>query len=310
MMKKIHFEQIVCASSQKSITTGYDGFGVRSKSGGISDMEADEIFYKSDINYQLPSEMMATEEIVAANPDLEKLYPSLYTFRSITLSSGETRYIIAKTLYVGIDYGYYAQIDAARRAGTNYVANILVFNEKPDVSVLSEVFNKKMFVPHDTICSPKNKELCSFLVGEPVALPDGDIEVEEKKNPSTDVDFGWLTIALLEMYKNEKILPPEQQKKVFFKIQHEKTEKILGLLGSLPDELTKDCFLQANSMLQSNVPDSFKLLIVNEKDNTTINEDYHIVIDLLGNTPRVVNVEIGDVYKQILDCCKGNEASN
>lgn len=307
-MKKIHFEQIVCASSQKSITTGFAGFGVRSKSNGISDMEADEIFSKSDTNYQLPSEMMATEETIAANPNLEQTYPSLYTYRSIELCNGETRYIIAKTLYVGIDYGFFAQIDAARRAGTNYVANILVFNEMPEMSVFADIIKQNLFVPKNTICSPANKELCSLLVGEPTVLPDGNIDVADTNLPCTDVDFGWLIVALLEMYKNEKTLPIEQQKKVVFKIKHEKTEKILEALGTLPNDLTRGCFLQANSMLKSNVPDSFKLLIVNEKDDTIINEDYQIVIDLLGDNPRVVNVEIGHLYKQIIDCCKGNEA--
>ena len=59
-MSTIHYEQIICASSQKSITTGSPGFGVRSKSSGISDMEADELFTKCGINYRLPMDDMAT----------------------------------------------------------------------------------------------------------------------------------------------------------------------------------------------------------------------------------------------------------
>ena len=127
-MKKIHFEQIICTSSQKSQTTGSSGFGVRSKSPGISNEEAYELYTRSGINYSLPTGLKATEEIVRDNPEMENLYPSIYTFKCIQLQcNGETRYVIGRTLYIAMEYGYFGQMDSSKRAGSNYIAHLLIF---------------------------------------------------------------------------------------------------------------------------------------------------------------------------------------
>lgn len=304
-MSTIHYEQIICASSQKSITTGSPGFGVRSKSPGISDMEADELFTKCGINYRLPMDNMATEESIMSNPDVESEYPSLYTFREVTLNSGETRYIVAKTLYLGLDYGYFAQMEGARRAGSNYIAHLLVFKECPSVTVMSNAIVQKTFLPQNTICTPENKELCSFLVGDPTPLNDGIISIEDiSKINNADIEFGWLIIALLQLFKNSKCGLSNGQNKVLFKVNHQKVEKLLCSLGSLPDELTEKVFFQANTRLMSSVPDGLYMLIINEKEETPTDDSYHITINLLESVPKTENIENNYLYDQIINCCQ------
>lgn len=304
-MSTIHYEQIICASSQKSITTGSPGFGVRSKSPGISDMEADELFTKCGINYRLPMDNMATEEAIMSNPDVESEYPSLYTFREVTLNSGETRYIVAKTLYLGLDYGYFAQMEGARRAGSNYIAHLLVFKECPSVTAMSNAIGQKTFLPQNTICTPENKELCSYLVGDPTPLNDGVISIEDiSKINNADIEFGWLIIALLQLFKNSKCGISNGQNKILFKVNHQKVDKLLCSLGSLPNELTEKVFFQANTRLMSSVPDGLNMLIINEKEEAPTDDNYHITVNLLDSNPKTDNIENNYLYEQIINCCQ------
>jgi len=308
-MSKIHYEQIVCTSSQKSITTGSPGFGVRSKSIGISDIDADELFTKSGINYRLPIEMMATEETITSNPDVEKDFPSLYTFKCVQLTNGEQRYIIAKTLYVGLDYGYFANLEGARRAGANYIAHLLVFNECPSVSVISYAIENNLFLPHNTICTPDNKELCSYLVGEPTPMESGEIDFEKIDYiQETDIAFGWMVIALLQSFKNYKDISPGIKRNIIFKVNNHKIKNLLVSLGSLPEELTKNLYFQANARLLSSVPDGLKMLILNEKEDTPTDDEYHITVNLLGDDIKVTNIEDNYLFNKILKCCQDNDA--
>ena len=48
-MKVFKYNQIICCSSEKSAITGMPGFGVRTKSHGLSDEEADDIYLKSGL---------------------------------------------------------------------------------------------------------------------------------------------------------------------------------------------------------------------------------------------------------------------
>jgi len=308
-MRTIQYEQIICTSSQKSITMGTPGFGVRSKSSGISDMEAEELFTKSGINYRLPMDQMATEETILSNPDVESEFPSLFTFRKVTLNNGEARYIVAKTLYIGLDYGFYAQMDGARRAGSNYIAHLLIFKEIPNVVVLSKAISENLFIPKNTICSPDNKELCSYLVGDPTPLAEGIITIEETcEFNNSDIELGWLLIALLQFYKNNKCEVSPGQNKILFKVDSHKVNKLLTFLGNIPKELTNGMFFQANTRLTPSVPDGFNMLIINEKEDTPTEDNYHITVNLIGGSPKTNNIESNFLYDQIIRCCQDEDS--
>lgn len=305
-MKKIQFEQIICTSSQKSQTTGSSGFGVRSKSPGISNEEAYELYTRSGINYSLPTDLKATEEIVRDNPKMENLYPSIYTFKSIQLQcNGEIRYVIGRTLYIAIEYGYFGKMDSSRRAGSNYIAHLLVFKELPDISVLSHILKNKLFYPHNTLCSPENEEMCSLLIGDPTPLNEGYISIDETKEIVNICDeLGWMIIALLQAYKDQRAASNNSSKGIIFKVNSNKVISLLCTLGSLPKEITNGLFLQANTMTCSNVPDGLKMLIINEKNSTPTDDEYYIAVDLLGEGQKTHNIEDNYLYKQIIKCCQ------
>lgn len=308
-MKTIHYEQIIYASSQKSIINGQPGFGVRTKSPGVSDVDAETISTAARVNYL--TDEVAKNETIVANPDMESIYPSLYTYRSVRLNNGETRYIIAKTFYVAIDYGFFANIAGANRVGSNYIAHVMVFEDDPTVAALSEAVRSSLFVPHNTLCTPDNEEIRSLLVGDPTPLTDGYITFDDSQTvPQIEEELGWLTIALLQTKKNEYAKPHAPQgkglrmmgvpKNILFKVNHEKVNDLLCAMGSLPNDLTEGVFFQANAMLQKNLPDGLRMLIINEKNPIPTDDNYNITVDMLGETPKTYNIDENYLYTQII----------
>ena len=292
-MKVIHFEQFTGGSTQKSIITGMAGFGVRTKSQGLSDAQAEELFTRSYVNYRVPTAIMATEEMIAANPDMSSVYPPLYTFSKVTLSSGDDRYVVARTIYVGIDYGYFAGLDDARRAGSNYLVHALVFDELPPVSVIVEAMRRQVFMPHNTICSPSNSEICDMLLGDPQPLPSGDVDVDEDiPLPATiSTDAVWLAIALLQAHANMRKGDNSLMKEVMVKIPSDRVEALMEALSWMPQELTTGLFFQANPMLTSGVVEGMRMVIVNEKNNANTNDDFFVTVDLLGDEAKSYNID-------------------
>lgn len=90
--KEYPYEQIIWCSTQKSINTGASGFGLRTHSPGLTSEEAAEIVQSAMVNYSLPTAQKATESDIIATPLIEDRYPSLYTFREVTLSNGKKVY--------------------------------------------------------------------------------------------------------------------------------------------------------------------------------------------------------------------------
>ena len=299
-MSNIRYEQMICTSSQKSIVSGMPGFGVRTKSSGISDADAEELFAKSGINYRLPMEMMITEEEIIADPDVEKNYPCLYTFRKVESMSGNTFYIIARTLYVGLDYGYFAEMDGARRAGTNYIAHLLVFSELPSFTAVASAVCGNYFMPSDTRCTPRNSEMRSLLTGEPVPLLPGSIEEVAPVVQQTR-EAVWMTIALLQAYKNRKMADGTPVR-IIFKVNHRNIPLLLNHIAALPPKMRGELFFQANGLLSSGVPDGLEMVLLNEKNTTRTDDDYYITVDVLNEDVFRTNIEENYLFGRLVEC--------
>lgn len=300
-MKTFYYEQLTGGSTQKSIITGMAGFGVRTKSEGLTDAQAEELFTRSYVNYRVPTAIMATEEMITANPDMSSVYPPLYTFSKVALSSGEDRYVVARTIYVGIDYGYFAGLDGARRAGSNYIVHALVFDEMPPVAVIVEAIRRQLFMPHNTICSPSNQDICDMLLGDPQPLPSGNIDIDEEATLPADIsdDAVWLAIALLQAHANGRKGDENLMKEVMVKIPSERVEALVASLAWMPSEITSGLLFQANPMLTAGVIDGMKMVIVNEKNDTNTNDEFYVTIDLLGPEPKSHNINSSILYDKM-----------
>ncbi len=304
-MKTFHYEQLVYCSSQKSVVTGQPGFGVRSKSAGLENSEAEDIVSLAKVSYAIPMEQRATKELILEHPQLDELYPPLYTYKKIKFASGEERFIIARTIYVGIDYGYFAQIDGAQRDGANYITHIFIFNEEVPVSVLEKLIENNSFVPQNTLCSPNNEDICTYLIGEPVSLTDGEITIDEDCEIAIGEEGAELIVAFMQAYKNQRT--NEYAKKIIYKAPQERLLKLLPIFGIVPARLIQDVYFQINNMEAYDVPLDLSILFVNEKNNVQIETDYNIVVDCLQSAKQTYNIEKNVFYNHVrLACAEGN----
>lgn len=304
-MKTFHYEQLVYCSSQKSVVTGQPGFGVRSKSAGLENSEAEDIVSLAKVSYAIPMEQRATKELILEHPQLDELYPPLYTYKKIKFASGEERFIIARTIYVGIDYGYFAQIDGAQRDGANYITHIFIFNEEVPVSVLEKLIENNSFVPQNTLCSPNNEDICTYLIGEPVSLTDGEITIDEDCEIAIGEEGAELIVAFMQAYKNQRT--NEYAKKIIYKAHQERLLKLLPIFGIVPARLIQDVYFQINNMEAYDVPLDLSVLFISDKSKVQIETDYNIVVDRLQSAMRTYNIEENVFYHHVRKACaEGN----
>lgn len=296
------YEQIIWASTQKSINTGSSGFGLRTHSPGISSEEASEIVQEAMVNYSLPTAQKATESDIVENPLIEDRYPSLYTFREVTLRNGNKYWVVGRTLYVVSDYGFFADIDSARRDGSNYIAHLAIFREKPDISILYEMIRQDKFLPVDKHLTPFNTEIRDLLVGDPKPLPTGNISYVPylvEGEFLTEVALALLTA----MYRNEH--PSDdgsiQPKKIVVRLDDNRLKDLIYTFKQLPQKLYDNLQFQANTLYYTGVPENLDMIVVPHQNTTHIDEEFFIVADYSDTVPKTRNIHESPLFDKIRD---------
>lgn len=299
-MTELQYNQIICCSSEKSLNTGLPGFGVRAKSAGLTPETAEEIYLKSGLRYALPVSEMATAETVRNNPDLSAIYPHIYDFQSVELSNGSTCYIVARVMYAGADYGFFAGDSNNNRVGANYIAHILVFDQLPPVGVVADLIQKNLFLPADTRCTFDNPGFKRILVGDNFELPVGTVEIDKPHDARLSAE---LLLAILQSYKNK--LTNDSIQKIIVKTRTGEVEDYIVSLGILPEKIANGLFFNANVLDQASVPNNLRMIIVNEKDDCETLDDYHIVVDTRTATPVTRNIEQNFLFDKIKEAVDG-----
>ena len=112
-MKTLNYKEIYFTSSQRSIITQSAGLAVRTYSNGMDANEARTIAEKCVYGYRLTDDRRLTYEQIQENPKVVYNYPPTYIYQKVTLDSGETRFVFGRTIYLGIDYGYFCDSNNA-----------------------------------------------------------------------------------------------------------------------------------------------------------------------------------------------------
>ena len=157
-MKTLNYKEIYYTSSERSIITHSAGIGIRTYTIGMDSHEASTIAEKCVFGYNLDDGRKLTFEQIQQNPRIVYDYSPTYIYHKVTLDSGSIKYILGRTIYLGIDYGYFCNRNEAMRTGTNYFTHLLIFDEMPPISVLAEIDRKNVFVPIDYTCSTLSGE--------------------------------------------------------------------------------------------------------------------------------------------------------
>lgn len=299
--KEYPYEQIIWCSTQKSINTGASGFGLRTHSPGLTSEEAAEIVQSAMVNYSLPTAQKATESDIIATPLIEDRYPSLYTFREVTLSNGKKVWVAGHTLYVVSDYGFFADIDSARRDGSNYIAHLAVFNEQPDITAFAAMMRQNKFLPADKCLTPANAEIRTLLVGDPAPLPSEKISFApadyEDGNFLTEVALGLLTA--MHRSRNAGKDGTVEAKKLVVRFDDSQIPDLLYTLSKLPLTLTRHLQFQANTLYYTGVPEDLDMIVVPSQNTTRIDEEFFIVVDYTTSVPWVINLLESSLFDRI-----------
>lgn len=298
-MKEYQYNQLICCSSQKSLTSGYPGFGVRAKSPGLSNAEADGLYTGSGLRYALPVSEMATPELLRSTPQLDTIYPHQYTVRAVQTSSGATKHLVARVMYAGADYGFFDESGFNNRVGSNYIVHIAVFDQEPPVKVVAAMLTQGKFMPADTLCSFDNPEFKRMLTGEPFEMPMGSITVDDdEESLDAPVDAG-LMVALLQAYKNRQ--SNNEICKVIYKTDTALVEDTIRSLGRISPRLTQGLKFNANVSGQGSIPLELDMIIVNDKDTTETMDDYYITVDHRRGANITRNIEQNYLFDRLRD---------
>lgn len=298
-MKTINFNEIYYTSSERSILTNYAGIGVRTYTESMDTGDVSAIASKCVFGYSVDEGRRLTYEQIQQNPKIVYDYLPTYVYQKVTLDNGSVKYVVGRTVYLGIDYGYFCGRNSAIRTGTNYFTHLLVFDEFPPAEVMSHMTSGKLFVPADYTCEPSNSELQQLLTGEPKLLPRRTIRCSANESNNVTPEMAWCIVALLQSYFNAKNNKEEGLTKIIIQAPEAVTASIVGGMAMLPAELVMSKTFLTNYIQGYGVPDGFGMAFVNEHNKKELYVNNHISVNLF--TKSSTNIDDNFIYKKIIE---------
>lgn len=279
-MKTIPFQEIIECSSQQSILTGQAGFGIRTFTEGMDERLVQDICEQINCAYEIGLTEQVTNDDIVHNAEVTKKYPRTLKYMAFKDEGGNDKHIIACSTYIGIDYGYFCGLESARRAGTNYIADILVFDEKPDIDLFPALLDQQVFLPIDNTCSPDNPELKMLLTGEPAYLKKRSVNLKENSQNTINEQTALVAIALIQAKINEKADLDKSLQYVVFQSKEANVASILNDFTKLPKELTEGKFFQTNYLQGYGMPNGYQMLFLNEHNKEEFYTDNYVYVNL------------------------------
>ena len=302
-MKGLNYQEIYYTSSERGVFSGNAGFGVRTCTREMDSTDVDKIIESCATGYAVYNERILDKERILENPDVVYDYPTTYLLKIVELSDGTLRYVFGRTIYLGVDYGFFKGINAYDRTGTNYFTHLLVFDQEPPCSLIEELVAADKFVPHKYTCTPNNQELVSLLTGQPEFLAPGSIELSNNENYSlTSPTVVLFLQGLLQILKNRQSgAENESHHKMLVKSPTKLVEECLIILSHMPD----NCFLHikflTNYMQGYGIPDGYDIAFVNEFNEIELYEDNYVTVNLFDSTsinitPNLITGKITELF--------------
>lgn len=295
-MKRIKFNEIIECSSQQSILSGQAGFGIRTITEGFNPELARKICDEISCAYEVDIAEQVTTEQITTDPSCVTQYPRTLKYQVVKNDDGKELYVIACATYVGIDYGYFCNIESARRAGSNYIADILVFDEKPTAGLFQALIEQKIFRPIDNTCTPTNPELQELLTGEPSYLSPREVEVKETSEaiPTINEQTALVAMALLQTKINQDLGKDNGLINIVFQAQEAKVPSILQSIGTLPNDLVSDKYFHTNFLQGYGMPNGYRMMFLNEHNKEQVYIENYVYLNLDEN--KFMNLDTDNFY--------------
>lgn len=295
-MKSIKFNEIIECSSQQSILSGQAGFGIRTITEGFNPELARKICDEISCAYEVDIAEQVTTEQITTDPSCVTQYPRTLKYQVVKNDDGKELYVIACATYVGIDYGYFCNIESARRAGSNYIADILVFDEKPTAGLFQALIEQKIFRPIDNTCTPTNPELQELLTGEPSYLSPREVEVKETSEaiPAINEQTALVAMALLQTKINQDLGKDNGLINIVFQAQEAKVPSILQSIGTLPNDLVSNKYFHTNFLQGYGMPNGYRMMFLNEHNKEQVYIENYVYLNLDEN--KFMNLDTDNFY--------------
>lgn len=295
-MKSIKFNEIIECSSQQSILSGQAGFGIRTITEGFNPELARKICDEISCAYEVDIAEQVTTEQITTDPSCVTQYPRTLKYQVVKNDDGKELYVIACATYVGIDYGYFCNIESARRAGSNYIADILVFDEKPTAGLFQALIEQKIFCPIDNTCTPTNPELQELLTGEPSYLSPREVEVKETSEaiPAINEQTALVAMALLQTKINQDLGKDNGLINIVFQAQEAKVPSILQSIGTLPNDLVSAKYFHTNFLQGYGMPNGYRMMFLNEHNKEQVYIENYVYLNLDEN--KFMNLDTDNFY--------------
>lgn len=293
-MRQLSYQEIFYSSSEKGIFTENAGFGVRTCTRGMDSIDVDKIVEACATGYSVYNERILDMDRILANPDIVYDYPPVYLFRTVSLNNGSKKYVFGRTVYLGVDYGFFKGINAYDRTGTNYLTHLLVFDEKPSIATIRDLLAGSKYLPLNYSCSPNNRELQTLLIGRPEFLEEKNFEIDDTPIlENTSIDYTVFITGVVQMLKNRQ-LPSETEapRKLYVKCPWKSVESCLKALSIFPQSTMEALQYLTNYMQGYGIPDGYDIAFVNEYNEAELYEDNYITADLFSGTIKNVGTNL------------------
>lgn len=291
-MKTINCQEIYYTSSEKSIISGMPGFGVRTFTRDMSSSDADVIGVECNCAYNVEIDRTLSLEQINANPDIVRNYAPQYEYRAVTTPSGSTFYVLIRTVYTAVDYGFFGDQNGAMRTGSNSFSHILAFTSRPPLAIFRTMNETHRWRPDDYTCRPDNQEMRRLLTGDPEFLEPTVITVDDMSlaAATATAGMGLLIPALMQSYYN-KMRGGDEPTKIVVMARESQTAAMVEALGALPSELTEDLYFTTHYISGYSVPDNLGMVFVNEHNVNEIYTDNYITVDTIEGTTKNIDFE-------------------
>jgi len=304
---QLPIKEAIYTSSEKNANS-YSGFGFRTYHPSI-----DHSLLK-DVGYHCVAEIEFDAERLNHNVK----FPVAFVYEPVCTEQGIEKFVFRRTVFIGIEYGYFNEGVGGQRIGSNFITHFVFFDSPPppeifDVLMENNAFGNQVFQPLDYTCRPDNPELKKLLVGEPAMMSDNCFEFSETKDitrfyEQVDVSCGKMIIAALQYYFDAKLKPSEEFRHILVKAPHQTTNKLVWTIKRfLPEKFVNHLFFTTHYM-EGNLPpynSKIQLIFTNEYFRGTVFDGPHIFIDTATNESR--NIDSNRLFDGILELTKAGK---
>jgi hypothetical protein len=283
---KITFSEIYYASTQSSILSGTDGFGVRTFTENLPPEFIDKVKNRNLFFYDAGSKPLAGTYDLIQNPKLVEDYPKTFALFKEEIDGEKYRFFL-RTIFIGRDYGWYLSPKEEGARSGNTFTHVLIFNEQDFQNHIKDNIlgtSIGLFIPQNYQNNPDNKELKRLLTNDldnPEFLSKKQLETPESINLLTSSLLLPIEESIIAVYyalqKSKKVIILQKEENIEYHLQM--------LLLLLPEFISRELNIVAN-FHEYNLDTAYEVIFLNEYYQRDIpyEDPYLQICDYQNNT--------------------------